>query len=392
MAADRGLACDALARQWRGLRGRRWFRAGVELVVLVLAAVDAIPSWTGPPAWDRDWIASALAVAGLLLRRRYGVVSWLLCLPGIIWSHVLVAPLAAVFSVADRVRRRWVLALVVTGSFAAQVAAAQVEGFVGPNVAFLQTLVYAAVFAVGPAALGLLLGARRQLTAQLRQLTESRHSERVLLAGSVLAEERTRLAREMHDVVSHQVSLIALQAGALRVTADSAATRDIAVTIRALAVRTLDELRIMIGVLRGGQEAGLAPQPRLADIAQLVADSGLPASLDSDLPAGRDWPDAVQRAAYRSVQEGLTNARKHAPGAPITVRLRASGPLLLVQVRNGPPPGAPPPPASPSAALPYGGHGLTGLRERAELLGGQLRAAHTDSGGFDLVVTLGPPS
>jgi signal transduction histidine kinase len=119
----------------------------------------------------------------------------------------------------------------------------------------------------------------------------------VLLAGSVLAEERTRLAREMHDVVSHQVSLIALQAGALRVTAASPATREIAATIRTLATRTLDELRVMIGVLRSGQEAQLAPQPRLTDIPRLVADSGLPVSLHMDLPPEQNWPDAVQRAA-----------------------------------------------------------------------------------------------
>jgi signal transduction histidine kinase len=378
------------ARWWLEPRAQRWFKAAAEVMILVLAAIDAIPSWTGPPAWDRDWIVSALAVAGLLLRRRWSLVSWLLCLPGIVWSAVLVAPIVAVFSVADRVRSRWVVAVVVAATFAAQVVSAQLEGTGDPgNIAFLQGLVFAAVFAGGPAALGLLMGARRQLTAQLRQLTEFRQSERVLLAGSVLAEERTRLAREMHDVVSHQVSLIALQAGALRVTADSDATREIAGTIRALSVRTLEELRVMIGVLRGGQLGDLAPQPRLSDIPRLVADSGLPVSLDSELPPDRDWPDAVQRAAYRSVQEGLTNVRKHAHGAPVNVRLRVSGPLLLVQVHNDAPPGLPLPAPGPVTALPDGGHGLIGLRERAELLGGQLQAEHTDNGGFHLTVTLG---
>ncbi len=394
MAPGAGRRSAALARRWQELRGRWWLKAAGEAVILLLAAVDAIPPWSGPPTWSRDWILSALAVAGLLVRRRYSLVSWLLCLPGIVWSEVLVAPLVAVFSVADRNRHRWVLAVVVTGTFAAQVAAFQVGGSGGTGgILFIQGVILAAVFAASPAALGLLMAARRQLTAQLRQLTESRESERVLLAGSVLAEERTRLAREMHDVVSHQVSLIALQAGALRVTADSPATREIAATIRTLATRTLDELRVMIGVLRSGQEAQLAPQPRLTDIPRLVADSGLPVNLDMDLPPEQNWPDAVQRAAYRSVQEGLTNARKHAPGALITVILRARGPLLLVQVRNDPPPGSPAPASGsgPMAALPYGGHGLIGLRERAELLGGQLHAAHTDSGGFDLLVTLGSP-
>jgi signal transduction histidine kinase len=310
-----------------------------------------------------------------------------------VWSTVLVAPLVAVFSVAERVRRRWVVAVVVAGSFAAQLAAVLVDGFNGTgNVAFLQGVVYAAVFAGGPAALGLLLGARRQLTSQLHELTEARQSERVLLAGSILAEERTRLAREMHDVVSHQVSLIALQAGALRVTADTPATRDIAATIRTLATRTLDELRVMIGVLRSGQAAELAPQPQLADIPRLIADSGLPASLDSDLPPDQQWPDAVQRAAYRSVQEGLTNARKHAPGAPITIHLRVQRHSLLVHIHNDPPPAPVTAAGGQARSLPNGGHGLIGLRERAELLGGQLYATPTDTGGFDLLVTLGSPS
>jgi len=121
----------------------------------------------------------------------------------------------------------------------------------------------------------------------------------------------------------------------------------------------------------------------------IVADSGLPACLDSDLPTEPDWPDAVQRAAYRSVQEGLTNARKHAPGAPITIQLRAQGRTLLVRVRNDPPPA---PAGQPGHGFPHGGHGLIGLRERAELLGGQLRAGPTDAGGFDLLVTLGVPA
>jgi signal transduction histidine kinase len=384
---------DAVAGWWRELRGRWWVIAGTEAVILAVAAVDAIPSWSSPPASDVDWTLSAIAVAGLLLRRRWSLASWLLCLPGIVWGDVLVAPLIAVFTVADRARHRRVVAIVVTVTFAAEIISDQLDGFDGTgNLIVLQDLVYGALFALGPAALGLLLGARRQLTAQLRQLIEAQQSERVLLAGSVLAEERARLAREMHDVVSHQVSLIALQAGALRVTATAPDTRDIAATIRTLATRTLDELRVMIGVLRGGEANELAPPPRLADIPQLIEDSGLPASLDSDLPPGRQWPDAVQRAAYRAVQEGLTNVRKHAPGAEVAVRLRAHGHSLAVHVHNDSPPLAPAAGAigTSHASLPSGGHGLIGLRERAELLGGHLQAIPADTGGFDLLVTLGP--
>jgi signal transduction histidine kinase len=388
----------ALASRWRGLRGRWWVIVGVEAVILAVAAVDAVPTWSSPPASDWDWTVSAVAVAGLLLRRRWSLVSWLLCLPTIIWGTALIAPLVAVFTVADHARRRLAVVIVVALTFAAGVIGDQLDGVAGGgNIAVLQGLVYAALVALGPAALGLLLGARRQLTAQLRQLTEAQHSERVLLAGSVLAEERSRLAREMHDVVSHQVSLIALQAGALRVTATAPETRDIAATIRDLATRTLDELRVMIGVLRSGQANELAPPPRLADIPRLIDDSGLPARLDSDLTPGLEWPDAVQRAAYRTVQEGLTNARKHAPGAPVTVCLRSHGGSLAIHVHNDSPPHAPAAVATGSSrdSLPSGGHGLIGLRERAELLGGHLQASQADTGGFDLLVTLGqkrPPA
>jgi len=390
MTSTSSWEAGAPASRWREPDRRWWAVAAGEVVILAAAAVDAIPSWSSPPASAWDWTVSAIAVAGLLPRRRWSLASWLLCLPSIIWGTALVAPLVAVFTVADRASRRSIVVIVVTVTFVTAVIAGQFNGDVGPgNVAFLQGLVYAALFALGPAALGLLRGARRQLTAQLRQLTEARDSERVLLAGSVLAEERTRLAREMHDVVSHQVSLIALQAGALRVTAAAPETREIAATIRGLATKTLDELRVMIGVLRSGQPNELAPPPRLADIGQLIDDSGVLASLDSDLPPGRPWPDAMQRAAYRTVQEGLTNARKHAPGALVTVRLRAHGHSLSIHVHNEPPPLAPVA-ASPSGdSLPAGGHGLVGLRERAELLGGHLQATPTDAGGFDLHVTLG---
>lgn len=381
----------ALARRWQEVHNRWWVIACAEAVILAVATVDAIPSWSAPVS-EWDWAASALAVTGLLLRRRWGLASWLLCLPGIVRSTVLVAPLIAVYTVADRARRRRTVAIVVILTFVTEVVVGEVNGDLGPgNVAFLQGLVYAGLFALGPAALGLLRAARRQLAARLRQLTEAQDSERALLSGSILAEERARLAREMHDVVSHQVSLIALQAGALRVTATAPETREIAATIRGLAARTLDELRVMIGVLRSGQPNELAPLPQIADIPQLIDDSCLPASLEVDLPPGWHWPDAIQRAAYRAVQEGLTNTRKHAAGAQVTVRLWAHGRSLVIHVHNDPPTLAPVAVTGPSRdSLPSGGHGLIGLRERAELLGGHLQATPTSTGGFDLLVTLGP--
>jgi signal transduction histidine kinase len=187
----------------------------------------------------------------------------------------------------------------------------------------------------------------------------------------------------MHDVVSHQVSLIALQSGALRVTAADDATRQMAATIRVLANKTLDELRVMVGVLRGRRDE-LVPQPRLADLSQLVEDSETGAGLSLTGVAAREWPEPVERAVYRTVQEALTNIRKHAYGAAARVEVSATRRQLVVRVTNGPPP-APCPAADRD--FPASGQGLIGLRERAELFGGQLITRTTAEGGFELCAT-----
>lgn len=190
----------------------------------------------------------------------------------------------------------------------------------------------------------------------------------------------------MHDVVSHQVSLIALQAGAMRMTAADDTTRQSAATIRVLAVKTLDELRAMVGVLRGRPEAPeLAPQPRLPDLCRLVADSQTGAQLMLDGVSEQEWPMPVERAVYRAVQEGLTNIGKHASGAAARIEVCADGRTLSVRVRNDAPPADHP--AAGNRELPGSGHGLIGLRERAELFGGQLTAGATADGGFELHVT-----
>jgi signal transduction histidine kinase len=242
------------------------------------------------------------------------------------------------------------------------------------------SLIYAFLVGVAPVALGLLVQARRELSTRLAELTSSRDREQQLVTESALAKERAQLAREMHDVVSHQVSLIAVQAGALQVTAADPPVREAARTIRQLSVKTLEELRHMVDVLRaaGSRTGELAPQPRLADIPRLIETSGVAALtvIDPRLD-GQHWPDTVERAAYRTVQEALTNVRKHAAGAKVEVRLSSYDGALEVEVINGPPPSV-----APAERLPGGGHGLLGLRERAELLGGSLLAGPTGERGF----------
>ncbi|NEA56226.1 hypothetical protein G3I60_19240 [Streptomyces sp. SID13666] len=138
----------------------------------------------------------------------------------------------------------------------------------------------------------------------------------------------------------------------------------------------------MVGVLRasGGTIDTRAPQPRLADLPRLIADSGLTVEAHLDIALTEPstaWNDTVQRAAYRTVQEALTNVRKHAPGAAVTVRLHDNDDYLHIEIRN-----TPPDPGTPSPDLPTGGHGLTGLHERAAQAGGTLHTGPTPAGGY----------
>jgi signal transduction histidine kinase len=250
---------------------------------------------------------------------------------------------------------------------------------VARDVRHLTGIIFSTMYAAAPVALGILVSTRRELSHRLDQLTAGREREQQLVSETVVAQERARLAREMHDVVSHKVSLIAVQAGALRVTAPDQGVRDTADTIRTLSVQTLEELRQMVGVLRadGKHVPQLAPQPGLPDLHRLIRDSGLDATAALEGVGDRRWPESIERAVYRTVQEALTNVSKHAPGATVAVKITPDDDGLHVAVRNGP--SANPPPTSD---LPGGGHGLLGLRERAELLGGAVRAAPTGDGGF----------
>ncbi|MFJ4185107.1 sensor histidine kinase [Kitasatospora sp. NPDC089509] len=246
------------------------------------------------------------------------------------------------------------------------------------------TLSQRAVFAAAAVFLGRLIQTRRELARSMAELREAQEHERELHAQAVLARERAQLAREMHDVVSHQVSLIAVQAGALQVGARSADTREAARTIRKLSVATLEELRHMVTLLRaaGSRDTEITPQPTPDQLAELVAGSGLDARLVGEVPG--DAGSTVQRAVYRIVQESLTNVRKHAPGATAVVEIRRPAAALEVTVSNTAP-------TRPGLRLPSSGHGLIGLGERAESLGGTLVSGPTPDGGYRVHATLPVP-
>ena len=194
-------------------------------------------------------------------------------------------------------------------------------------------------------------------------------------ARTAASDERERIARELHDIVSHSVSLMVVQAGAaqqvLREHPDQA---EQALTgIQATGRSAVDDLRRMLGLLRGGDDQGsLAPQPGLAALDALAAsvrDSGTPVELD--MQALPPLPAGIDLAAYRIVQEAITNAAKHAAGCATAVRVRCEQGQLIVEARTSGPP------RPNGAAGNGGGHGLVGMRERVAIYGGELRA------GFD---------
>jgi signal transduction histidine kinase len=219
---------------------------------------------------------------------------------------------------------------------------------------------------------GLYIGSRRELIWTLRHRAESAEAEQELRVAQARANERARIAREMHDVLAHRISQVSMHAGALAFREDltPAQVRESATVIREKAHEALTDLRGVLGVLRDSDgELTLAPQPTYADLGRLVEEareSGLNVELHDEVGAADEVPLAAGRTLYRIVQEGITNARKHAPGTLLSVELTGSPEDGLdVVLRN---------PLGFGSQTPGAGLGLVGLSERAELRGGRLEA------------------
>ncbi|MGW3629645.1 sensor histidine kinase [Streptomyces sp. NPDC005122] len=226
--------------------------------------------------------------------------------------------------------------------------------------------------------------AEREVTAQL-SVTAHERSKRTLL------EERTTIARELHDVVAHHMSVVAIQAEAApyRVENPPPELEQAFVTIRENAVAALTELRRVLGVVRAEDyEAPDAPQPTLADLEALLAnvrDAGL--SVEKVVTgAVRELPQGVELSAYRIVQEALSNALRHAPGAMARVEIGYVLGGLGLRIVNGPAP------ATNLVKSTHGaGHGITGMRERVTMLDGEMTTGETDDGGYEVTVFLPVP-
>ncbi|WP_051684201.1 sensor histidine kinase [Blastococcus sp. URHD0036] len=330
--------------------------------VSVLVAVGS----TVPVAWRRRYPATVALLQTAV---------WLVPTPeGFLLVGYVVAVLVF-YSAGTSVVPGWRLAAVTVPA----VAVGVVVTLLGPEPA--PTAIGAALVVLGPVAAGRLVAHQRAQTARLAELTEELVRERAAAERAAAAEERTRIARELHDVIGHEVSLIALQADAAAAALAQAPERAAApvATIRAAAADALAEMRRVVGLLRTPGEDdgdGLRPQPGLADLPALAARSraaGVDVRLDAP-PAATPVPvpQSVQLAAYRVVQEALTNAARHSPGSAVHVRVTAGGGDLCVEVRDTGSRRAP--------AAPGGGHGLAGMRERVRLLGGDLHAGPEDAG------------
>jgi signal transduction histidine kinase len=254
-----------------------------------------------------------------------------------------------------------------------------------------ELILYSAITSFAVTGWGLFIRHRRQLIASLRDRAARAEVEASLRAEQAQHRAREQIAREMHDVLGHRLSLLSVHAGALAYRPDASASEvsQAAEVIRASAHQALQDLREVIGVLRA--PAGELPQPTLADVHSLVADAvraGTRVDLRSETPG--EVPDGLGRTAYRIVQEGLTNVRRHAPGADVVVLVRgASGEGLTVEVSNSAARAGADGAVSP---LPGSGQGLIGLAERVALAAGRLEYGPGASGGFRLAAWLPWPA
>ena len=232
-------------------------------------------------------------------------------------------------------------------------------------------------FTVAILAIGMYIGSRRELLWTLRERAERAESEQELRIAQARSNERARIAREMHDVLAHRISLVTMHAGALTYRTDLS-QKEIArsaETIQSNAHQALIDLRHVLGVLRGQvpDEPENRPQPTFDDLTALIDEadgSGMRVDFDATVQGSDELPEQTGRTIYRIVQEGLTNARKHAPGALVTVTVTGDPDKGVdVRVHNYLPPG-------PGSDTPGSGLGLVGLTERAELAGGTLAHEH----------------
>ncbi|MFJ3723933.1 sensor histidine kinase [Streptomyces sp. NPDC090045] len=416
-----------------------WAQRRDAVVDVLLGGVSAVEcAWEGVIFAREAGLPTAVGLAfglvvgsTLVLRRRWPIA--------VVLVGIAVAPAAmgfllsvvGMYSLASSEVPRRIIATLASMSLVATfvVMYVQTRGDVeaDPTLVVALSGFVAVALTVPPLLLGLYIGARRRLMESLQERADSLERELSLLADRAeeraewaRTEERTRIAREMHDVVAHRVSLMVVHAAALEavVAKDPARAAKNAALVGDMGRQALTELREMLGVLRaapkpvpaaagpavvapaaaamvaaavpvasvalaGGAEEG----PSLDELEALVGQSRAAGMVVEMLVQGEGaaYAAEVEQTAYRVVQEALTNCHKHAPGAQVVVRLAHRGAEVAMQVENGPCEG---PADGVGVGLPSGGNGLLGMRERVLGLGGVFVSGPTDAGGFRVSAVL----
>ncbi|MFI7102277.1 sensor histidine kinase [Streptomyces sp. NPDC050161] len=363
------------ARRW-------WAEVALVAVVTALSVQDAAAASGG--SFLRPAAAAAL-VSGLSLslRRRWPLPVAVVAVAAA-GAWVLLLPLLVVlFHLASRNR---------AGEAAGAVLGALlVNVLVQPELSLWATRSYGpGLLLVLAIVLGLWAGSRRRLVEALAAQVTHLRTERELHEQAVRLGERASIAAEMHDVLAHRLSLIALHTGVLTTRKESlpAPVADRVGLLRSASTEALADLRDVLGALRdpGGSAADAAPVPAVREVGELVEQAraaGQTVEADLGGPAGRA-PAAHRLAVFRLVQEALTNARKHAPGSAVEVRVRYGPPVTSVDVTNAAA-------VRPAAAV-ASGFGLVGLTERVEALGGRLEAGPSGSGSWRVAARIPQPA
>jgi signal transduction histidine kinase len=376
-----------------GVPGRRTTRDWVVDVLAFLIGVvgglavfaDAESRGMSDTLQTIDLLGGLAVCLALWLRRRWPVGTALASLPiATFSSSSTFAGAILLFTVA--VHRRAAIALAI-GAAGLLVTPIYFEVNSDPDSPLWVEMTVALLATVAVVMWGMFVRARRQLVLTLRDRAERAETEQQLRVEQARQQERARIAREMHDVLAHRISLLSLHAGALEFRPDAPPEEvaRAAGVIRSAAHQALNDLREVIGVLREPQDgdAPERPQPTLGDLPELIEESraaGMNLSYEVQLEVSNPVPDGTGRNAYRIVQEGLTNARKHARGSAVDVTVGgAPGDGLTIEIRNRLPVGV-----LRAAEIPGAGSGIVGLAERTTLAGGRLEHGRTDTGDYRL--------
>ncbi|MFE1410719.1 sensor histidine kinase [Streptomyces sp. NPDC085524] len=405
-----------------------WGRRRDVVVDVALGVASAVEcGWEGVSFAHEAGVPTAVGVlfglvvgATLVVRRRWPVAVVLVGIgvtPAVMGFMLGVVGLYTVAS--SEVPRRitaTLTSMALVATFAVMYLRTSGDTEAGRTFVLMLSVFVAVALTVPPVLLGLYIGARRRLMESLQERADSLERELSLLADRAeeraewaRTEERTRIAREMHDVVAHRVSLMVVHAAALEAVAakDPVRAAKNAALVGDMGRQALTELREMLGVLRreepvravpvaaavsvalvggSGSGSGFEDGPSLGELEALVGQSrvaGMAVEMVVHGEAAAAYAAEVEQTAYRVVQEALTNCHKHAPGARVVVRLAHREGEVAMQVENGPCDGS-----AAEPGLPSGGNGLVGMRERVLGLGGVFVSGPTDAGGFKVSAVL----